>query len=920
MKLQLTVIIVLLFSIPALSQSFSIKGIVKDTLNKKNLQHTSIAILRAKDSILQTFIRANESGEFEVPNLQPNKYIVLISQPDFVTFSDSVSIINQSVDVGKIILLSKAKLLTDVVVQQKIAAIRMKGDTLEYKADSFKVDANANAQDLLKRLPGITVNSKGEISTQGQTVNKVLVDGEEFFSDDPAVVTQSLRADAIDKVQVFDKKSDQAAFTGIDDGEKNKTINLQLKEDKKKGYFGKAEAGYDFDKYYTGKLLANVFKAKQKLAAYITKDNTKYESLDWDEKRNYGEDLNSTVEMSDDGGMMFTSSSGDDFSWGQGFPTSTTAGLHYSTKTNEDKHKFLGTYQYNDIAVEGSETNYTQTLLTNNSYNTSNSNKTFNSAKNRHKARLTYEWKIDSTSNLKAVVNAYKIKANTNTQTTGNSIDDANTVINNNTRTVTNNDENNNFNATLLWRKKFAKKGRTISINTDVTKATQTSTGFLFANNQYYKASNLNTLIDQQKQGEQDKILFNSKLVYTEPLWKNTFLELNYKYENNKNDDNRITNEKPNGSNVYSHLIDSLSNHFIFNTIAHRAGFNVKYQVKKFNATVGSDYGNVQYQLNDVKNVNNRNISFNNFLPNVKLEYKPKAQTSLSINYNGNNSNPSLQQIQPYINNINPLNITIGNPNLQQEFKHNIGINFHQYQVLKSKSIYVSLNSTFTHNAITTSNTLDVTTGKDTTQYINTNGNYNIYGWSHYGFELFESFNINFGFSPSLMKYTNYQNGVENITKSSGYKLTIGSSYWGDKWYNYWFNFGPNFHSSTSSISNQQTQYTTYDGNISGDLKSKKYKLYFNVETDITIYKKTGQFANASDIYKVNLTLKKSLDKNENWQVKLLANDIFNSNNDINRNISSNYISQTTQQVIRRFFMFSLVYNFNKNGKPNNGF
>lgn len=920
MKLQLTVIIVLLFSIPALSQSFSIKGIVKDTLNKKNLQHTSIAILRAKDSILQTFIRANESGEFEVPNLQPNKYIVLISQPDFVTFSDSVSIINQSVDVGKIILLSKAKLLTDVVVQQKIAAIRMKGDTLEFKADSFKVSANASVQDLLKRLPGITVNSKGEISTQGQTVNKVLVDGEEFFSDDPAVVTQSLRADAIDKVQVFDKKSDQAAFTGIDDGEKNKTINLQLKEDKKKGYFGKAEAGYDFDKYYTGKLLANVFKAKQKLAAYITKDNTRYESLDWDEKRNYGEDLNSTIEMSDDGGMMFTSSSGDDFSWGQGFPTSTTAGLHYSTKTNEDKHKFLGTYQYNDIAVEGSETNYTQTLLGNNNYNTSNSNKTFNSAKNRHKARLTYEWKIDSTSNLKAVVNAYKIKANTNTQTTGNSIDDANTVINNNTRTVTNNDENNNFNATLLWRKKFAKKGRTISINTDVTKASQTSTGFLFANNQYYKASNLNTLIDQQKQGEQDKTLFNSKLVYTEPLWKNTFLELNYKYENNKNDDNRTTNEKPNGSNVYSHLIDSLSNHFIFNTIAHRAGFNVKYQVKKFNATVGSDYGNVQYQLNDVKNVNNRNISFNNFLPNVKLEYKPKAQTSLSINYNGNNSNPSLQQIQPYINNINPLNVTIGNPNLQQEFKHNIGINFHQYQVLKSKSIYVSLNSTFTHNAITTSNTLDVTTGKDTTQYINTNGNYNIYGWSHYGFELFESFNINFGFSPSLMKYTNYQNGVENITKSSGYKLTIGSSYWGDKWYNYWFNFGPNFHSSISSISNQQTQYTTYDGNISGDLKSKKYKLYFNVETDITIYKKTGQFANASDIYKVNLTLKKSLDKNENWQVKLLANDIFNSNNDINRNISSNYISQTTQQVIRRFFMFSLVYNFNKNGKPNNGF
>jgi hypothetical protein len=185
-------------------------------------------------------------------------------------------------------------------------------------------------------MPGITVNGKGEITAQGQKVEKVLVDGEEFFSDDPAVVTQSLRADNIDKVQAFDKKSDQAVFTGIDDGQKTKTLNLVLKEDKKNGYFGKLEAGSDAEKYRMGKGLVNLFKNKKKVAAYLTTDNTQFESLNWNERRNYGEDMNGGTEVSDDGSIMMWSR-GDDFTTGQGFPNSTTGGLHFSDKWDKDK-------------------------------------------------------------------------------------------------------------------------------------------------------------------------------------------------------------------------------------------------------------------------------------------------------------------------------------------------------------------------------------------------------------------------------------------------------------------------------------------------------------------------------------------------------------------------------------------------------
>ncbi len=310
----------------------TIKGNIKDTLNKNFLTNASISILKSKDSILVKHTRSNTDGSFILNNVPNGNYVLVVTYPKYADYFDNIEVKdNQPLDVKTLPLISRISLLQEVIVQGKVAAIRMKGDTLEFKADSFKTGPNANVQDLLKRLPGISVNNKGEIVAQGVKVEKVLVDGEEFFSDDPAVVTKNLRSDAVDKVQVFDKKSDQATFTGIDDGEKSRTINLELKQDKKKGYFGKAEIGHSFDQFRYGKLMANAFKAKSKIAGYITNDNTAYESLDWNEKTNYGEDMNRTTQVNDDGGVSMWSS-GDNFSWGQGFPTSTTAGLHFSQK------------------------------------------------------------------------------------------------------------------------------------------------------------------------------------------------------------------------------------------------------------------------------------------------------------------------------------------------------------------------------------------------------------------------------------------------------------------------------------------------------------------------------------------------------------------------------------------------------------
>src|SRR5437868_12344640 len=246
------------------AQTASVKGIITDTSSRQNLSNTVISLLRSKDSILYKFTRSDAKGNFELKNLKAGDYILLITYPAYADYVDHINLTDSSSFDLKVPMTLKAHLLKEVIVRQTISAIKIKGDTTEYAVDSFKVQPDASVEDLLKKLPGIQVDKNGQITAQGEKVQKVLVDGEEFFGDDPTLVTQNLRADMLDKVQVFGKKREQAAFTGVDDSEKTKTINIKLKDNKKNGYFGKAFAGVATDDYHDYSLMTNYFKSKLK--------------------------------------------------------------------------------------------------------------------------------------------------------------------------------------------------------------------------------------------------------------------------------------------------------------------------------------------------------------------------------------------------------------------------------------------------------------------------------------------------------------------------------------------------------------------------------------------------------------------------------------------------------------------------------
>lgn len=403
MKYFFTACIVLLCSFQYSSaQNFTIKGSVTDTLNAAMLPRASVVVIRTSDSVIQSFTRTKQDGSFQLNVPAQGKYILQVTFPSFADYIDVVNVKKATTDYGTIPMVSKEHLLKEFVLKQQVAAIKIKGDTTEYMADSFKVREGATVEDLLKRLPGIQVDKNGQITAQGETVQKVLVDGEEFFSDDPKVVTKGLQANAVEKVQVYDKKSDQTEFTGIDDGQKTKTINLELKEDKKKGYFGKIDAGGGTDGYFQEQGMINAFRAKRQLSAFGIMSNTDKVGLGWQDNNNFSSGSGVT-EITDEGQVTITSTNNaeDMAGWdgkynGQGLPRIWTGGLHFADKWSEDKQHVTANYRYamQDVQING--TTVTQNPLPNDQESVLHQAKNQYSRGDRHGLDGMYEWKIDS--------------------------------------------------------------------------------------------------------------------------------------------------------------------------------------------------------------------------------------------------------------------------------------------------------------------------------------------------------------------------------------------------------------------------------------------------------------------------------------------------------------------------------------------
>ncbi len=920
--LLLTILSVTFFSI---AQNASIKGIITDTINKQNLSNTVVSLLRAKDSMLVKFTRSNAKGEFEIKNIKAGDYLMFVTYPEYADYAEPLTLKDSAkINTGAIYLILKANLLKEVIVRQQLGSIRLKGDTTEFIADSFKVQPNATVEDLLKKMPGIQIDKNGKITAQGETVQKVLVDGEEFFGDDPTLVTQNLRADMVGSVQVYDKKSDQATFTGIDDGSRQKTINLKLKDGKKNGYFGRISLSGGTDGYHENQAMVNDFKNKEKFAAYGIVSNTGKTGLNWQDISNYGDQGGNgmSVEGGDGGGVMISfNSSGDDFEgWngqynGQGYPLVQTGGLHFNNKWDDDKISMNGNYKIMNLMVDGSSTTNSQNILSNDTINYTNDFQKFQNRILRNRANGTYEVQFDSSSSMKITADGgvdHKISA---TYDSSESLTNSN-LVNRSLRNLSSVGDNSTVNSNILFRKKFKKPGRTISFNLRENYNTNIATGYLnskidsFQNNIFAGS----TITDQYKTYNSRTVLIDTKLTYTEPLSKTSSLIFNYGIVvNNSNSQRNSYNKSADGK--YTDLDSVYSNHYQFNVFTNRGGMAYNYSRKKIRFNIGNNLGFSSFDQTNLVNDSVSRRNFVNWYPTANFSYSFTQFRRISLNYSGNTKQPSIQQIQPVASNDNPLNITVGNANLKPEFDNNINLNFNDFKVLSQRGIFTGIFYSFTQNAIVNSTSFDALSGKQINKYVNLNGNSTLSGYMGLNFKLkkIDTY-LNFNTDVNSSTTNNIVNNVLNTTKSGTYSGRAGIYKEKEKKFTLGFSASASYTSSVSSIqSGIQTNYWTYEiqPNIDWYLP---FKLQIHADADYNIRQKTPIFTTNNDVLLLNAWFGRKFLKNDALVIKVSGNDLLNQNVGFNRTVNSNFITQNTYSTIKRYFFLSAVWNFTKAG------
>ncbi len=911
-------------TIQSLAQSSTISGTLKDTSDDKTLQYAVVTLSNKTDSTLVGFTRVSDKGTFVLKDIPYGEYNIRITFPKYADFADAVSIREASKNLGEIILTPKSVLLEEVIVRQKIAAIRMKGDTLEFRADSFAVREGANVEELLKRLPGITVNKDGEITAQGEKVQKVLVDGEEFFSDDPAVVTQNLRADAVENVQVFDKKSDQATFTGIDDGEKTKTINLKLKADKKQGYFGKAKIAGGTPDWFENEAMLNMFKGKRKMAAFGTMANTGKAGLNWEDNDRFGG--GSAMEYNEEEGYFFSFSEGDEFNtWGgryngEGLPQAWTGGGHYSNKWNEDRKHINGNYRYYKQNIDVDGTTISQYILPDTTYYNSERRNTYNQ-NIRHKLDGFYDVKLDSTSSLKITVGGSRTEGLSKAHYVGESRNDDSALVNTNDRLLTSDGAKNDFAASMIYRKKFAKKGRTLSVSMDQTYKDQKTDGLLQSAVNFFDGGNLpvNSIeFDQRKLNNTNSLAINSKIAYTEPIGKQGFLETNYGYRVSNSEALRVSYNKTQGPDgKYDDIDSTFSNDYQFKFHTHSVGLNYRNNGKKLMYSFGSNISFADFSQKDNWADTTYKYDFVNLFPRASIRYNFKQQTRLSLNYNGSTRQPSVQQIQPVLDNTNTTNIQIGNPGLKQEFVHNVGLQFNDFKVLSGRSLWMSANFNMVDNAISTSSTIDK--GIRTTQFVNVSGNYNLNFWAGYWIQI-KKYNINVGFNGggNLGRYNSFIDEKRNVNNNTNVNLSMNIHYSKEKGPSFYINPNINFVTSKSSLNpGTVTRYRVFENQMSINYPLP-WNFEVNTEVELAVRQKTAVFNRDLNATKWNAYLAKKFLKNKTGEIRVSVFDILDQNIGFSRNATSNFISENTYNTIRRYWLLSFTWNFSRNPAVNN--
>lgn len=903
-----------------------VQGLAFDSLNNRAIPDATITVLLKKDSSLVSFGMTDAAGRFEITGLKNGDYRLLVThvayhnKNQFFTIDDN----NRQVQLGNIKMDDKTQVLDEVVVTSEAPPVTMVGDTIQYNAGSFKTQPNASVEQLLKRMPGMEVDKDGTIRAQGQKVNKVLVDGKEFFGNDPKIATKNLPADAIDKVQVYDKQSDQAAMTGFDDGNGERTINLKLKADKKKGMFGKIMGGAGTRDTKEGRFNINSFKGARQASVIGMGNNTNTEGFSFMDMMSFTGELSrlmrgggGTISSNDPAAAMLAGAGNTN----QGIRTIWGGGLNYNdmfgTKTD-----FRSNYFYNHVNPKTTSTRLREYLLPDSSYfNRQTANTDY--AANSHRLNFIIDQFIDTFHSIKISPSIGYQHSDNRSRTDFKQWGSDGVTSNDGYTYNRSNNKSFNFNNEILFRKKFRRRGRTLSLSLLTTFNDNNGTGNLETVNNFYdrlgaklRADSINQFIENESRLNG----YNAKLVYTEPLFRSSLLELSASNARTKNVSNKTTYDFNKGNDKFDRFNDSLSNDFLNIYANTQAGARVRTQKSKYNYFVGLNWQYAYLEGKVVSGIKDSiiNKNFNNLLPSARFQYKFTRYKSITADYQTYTTQPTVSQLQPVPDISSPMLQREGNPNLKQEYSHNVRLNYNSINPFRNKNFFATFSATKTNNKIVNADSL-LASGTRVTKPVNVDGVYNVNGNVSTGIPV-KALKTDFrlGATVAYNRGVQFTNGAENLinTYTVGPRLNIDINP-NDK-IDLMFGTRLNYNRSTYSLDNKfnNTYFSQYyEAEFNWQMPAG---FYFSTDFNYTINNQLSSGFNAR-IPLWGASISKQFLKNNRGELKIRVNDILNKNISVDRTSNQNYIEDRLVNTLSRYGLISFTYSLSKTGLGGGG-
>lgn len=902
--MRILTVIWLMFTVQTFlsGQEYAIKGQIQDP-EKNNLIGAVVVALNPSDSVMVSYAVTDDNGKFEMSDISKGKFRLQITYVGFGTLEKTVELTPQQkiLDLGLIQMIQEGAMLDAVTISAEYVPIKITKDTLEFTADAFKTQPNAVVEDLLKKLPGVEVETDGTIKVKGEEVKAVTVDGKEFFGKDPKMATRNLPANAIKKVQVFDKKSKNAEFTGVDDGQEERTINLELKEDKRNGFFGNVSAGVGSDSRYEGKTMLNRFAPKTQMSFIGSLNN-----------------LNNTGISASDFGTM-TGSSGRNMNMNTGAPVSFGANNNGETQSStfgvNINNQFGKRNRFNfSYFLTQSGTDLIQSSLTNSFLPTgsliSNKNSSSNTDAFNHNFYSSIDLRLDSTSEMNITGNLALRNNDRSSSSSDSTSNVAKILLNRNAQKRDNTSESDNYGFTLNFRKRLKKRGRTVTFDSGYGNNSSESVNQLLS-----EVYGRDLLLNTKSSVFQDQIQnsgnnnYNLGASYTEPLSQTTYLTASIGQRNNKTDLIKdFFNLNPENTTLRTfneELSRSFDNSFKYTT----AGLNLRVNKEVYSFSAGVDFQNSTLKGNP--SVGQKiDRSFDYFLPKFNLELD---NLHIRINYSTSVREPSMDQLQPVLDNSDPLNLYQGNPNLIPEYRHSMRIMYHHFDQFTFRSIFANVRLGYTANRITTSSYFDPELFIRTQNPVNTDSEKSMQSTvsfssplniikAKYRINLNSSVNNGINFINKIENEINrWNNGVSfTLENKSKEKIDI---------------------SATTRLNYTQNIYKENES-LNTDFLNQGYEGYFawfagkgwtlDTRYEINLYGQ-GSFGASTTIQLWQASLSKNFFNNK-LNTKLRVFDILNQNQGVSRSASETNISESISNSIGQYFMLSCTYNINALG------